>query len=39
MPAYTAKVLTDAEITDVYAYLETVPEPRPWQSIPLLSVK
>ena len=28
MPPYTAKVLSDAQIDDVYAFLKTIPAPR-----------
>src|SRR5580658_2817464 len=27
MPAFTAKVITDAELTDIYAYLKSIPAP------------
>jgi mono/diheme cytochrome c family protein len=36
MPPYTAKVLTDAEVSDIYAYLQSVPKAPPLASIPLL---
>ena len=36
MPPYTAKVISDAEIADIYAYLQTIPEPPKVDSIPLL---
>jgi ubiquinol-cytochrome c reductase cytochrome c subunit len=36
MPPYTAKVLTDAELTAIYAFVEARPAPRPVESIPLL---
>jgi mono/diheme cytochrome c family protein len=39
MPVYTSKVLSDAELADIYAYLKTMPQPRPWQGNPLLNVK
>jgi len=35
MPPYTAKVMSDAELTDVWAYLMTIPEPA--KNIPLLN--
>lgn len=34
MPPYTAKVLSEAELADVYAFLQSVPEPP--KNIPLL---
>jgi mono/diheme cytochrome c family protein len=37
MPPYTPKVLSDAEIDDIYAFLKTIPAPRPVKDIPLLN--
>jgi mono/diheme cytochrome c family protein len=37
MPPYTAKVLSDAEIDDIYAFLKTIAAPRPVKDIPLLN--
>jgi mono/diheme cytochrome c family protein len=36
MPPYTSKVLSDAEIADIYAFLRSVPQPPAAASIPLL---
>ena len=36
MPPYTTKVLTDANLSDIYAFLESLPKPAPAASIPLL---
>ena len=36
MPPYTAKVLSDSEIDDIYAFLKSIPAPPPVESIPLL---
>jgi hypothetical protein len=36
MPPYTAKVLSDSELADIYAFLRSVPKPPNAQSIPLL---
>jgi len=36
MPPYTAKVVTDQELADIYAFLLTVPLPPAVNSIPLL---
>ncbi len=36
MPAFTEKVVTDAELTDIYAYLRSVPPPKAIKDIPLL---
>src|SRR5579864_7652951 len=37
MPPYSAKVLSDAELTDIHAYLESIPAPPPAKSIALLN--
>jgi ubiquinol-cytochrome c reductase cytochrome c subunit len=36
MPIYTSKVLSEADLADIYAYLESVPQPVPVARIPLL---
>jgi mono/diheme cytochrome c family protein len=36
MPAFTEKVVTDAELTDIYAYLKSIPPPKAVKDIPLL---
>ena len=36
MPPYRATVLTDQEIADVFAYVQTFPAPEPVETIPLL---
>ena len=36
MPPYTSKVMSDAELTDIYAFLQSLPEPPKVQDIPLL---
>jgi mono/diheme cytochrome c family protein len=36
MPPYTPKVLSDAELIDIYAYLQSVPKPPDVNSIQLL---
>lgn len=36
MPAYRAKVMSDAELADVWVYLKTIPESPPAKSIALL---
>jgi len=36
MPPYTVKVVTEAQLADIYAFLRTVPQPPPVDSIPLL---
>ena len=36
MPAFTDKVISDSELTDIYAYLKTFPTPTPAKDIPLL---
>lgn len=37
MPAFTEKVMSDQELTDVYAFLKTIPPPKPSKDIPLLN--
>ena len=37
MQPYTAKVMSDAELADVYAYIKTLPDSPAAKSIPLLS--
>jgi mono/diheme cytochrome c family protein len=36
MPPYTAKALTDATLADIYAFLQSLPAPKPVDTIPLL---
>jgi len=36
MPAYTDKVITDQELTDIHAYLQTMAKAKPAKDIPLL---
>jgi ubiquinol-cytochrome c reductase cytochrome c subunit len=36
MPPYTAKVVSDQELADIYAFLAAIPLPPPIDSIPLL---
>ena len=37
MPPYTVSVLSDAELADIYAFLESIPEPPAVDSIPALN--
>jgi ubiquinol-cytochrome c reductase cytochrome c subunit len=37
MPPYTSKVASNAELTDIRAYLASVPAPPPVKNIPLLN--
>jgi mono/diheme cytochrome c family protein len=37
MPPYTNKVVSDAELADIRAYLASIAEPPPAKSIPLLN--
>jgi ubiquinol-cytochrome c reductase cytochrome c subunit len=37
MPPYTTKVMSDAELTDIHAWLEAIPAPPAVSSIPLLA--
>jgi ubiquinol-cytochrome c reductase cytochrome c subunit len=36
MPPYTAKVISDADIADIYAFLQSLPDPPKADTIPLL---
>jgi mono/diheme cytochrome c family protein len=36
MPPYSPKVLTDAQLGDIYAYIKTLPDAPPAKDIPLL---
>ncbi len=37
MPPYTSKIVTDAELADIYAFLESLPQPAAVKNIPLLN--
>ena len=37
MPAFTEKVMPDRELIDVYAFLKTIPPPKPSKDVPLLN--
>ena len=37
MPPYTQKVLSDQELVDIYAYMQSVPKGPDFKTIPLLS--
>ena len=37
MPAYTDKILSDRDLTDIVAYLRSLPAAKPVKDIPLLS--
>ena len=37
MPAFSDKVITDQELTDIHAYLKTMPAPKAAKDIPLLN--
>ena len=39
MPAYTPKVMSDADLTDVWAYLKSIPDSPAAKDIPLLNRK
>lgn len=36
MPAFTEKILSDQELTDIYAYLKSLPAAKPVKDVPLL---
>ena len=37
MPAYTDRILSDQQLTDIYAFLRSLPAARPVKEIPLLA--
>lgn len=37
MPAFSEKVVSDQDVADIYAYLKTIPPPKPVKDIPLLN--
>jgi mono/diheme cytochrome c family protein len=37
MPPYTSKVVSDRELADIYAFLQSLPQPPPAKSIPILN--
>src|SRR5438445_2717535 len=37
MPAFTEKILSDRELTDIYAYLKSLPPPKAQRDFPLLT--
>jgi mono/diheme cytochrome c family protein len=37
MPPYSEKVLPNADLQDIHAYLESIPKPKDYKSIPLLN--
>jgi mono/diheme cytochrome c family protein len=37
MPPFRAKMMSDQELADVYAYIKTFPDPKPVKDIPLLN--
>ena len=39
MPIYTPKVMSDAELTDIWAFLKSIPDPPAVTTIPILNDK
>jgi mono/diheme cytochrome c family protein len=37
MPPYQKEILSDADLADIHAYLQSIPKPRDYKSIPLLN--
>ena len=37
MPPYPEKILSDADLADIHAYLSSVPKPKDYKTIPLLN--
>ena len=37
MPPYREQILSDADLADIHAYLQSIPKPKDYKSIPLLA--
>ncbi|MGB6536932.1 MAG: cytochrome c [Xanthobacteraceae bacterium] len=37
MPPYRPEILSDSDLADIYAYLQSLPKPQPAKNIPLLN--
>jgi ubiquinol-cytochrome c reductase cytochrome c subunit len=37
MPPFHVEILSDSDLADIYAYLESLPKPKPAKDIPLLN--
>ena len=37
MPPYTSKVVSDQELADIYAFLQSIPQPPAAKSVPILN--
>ena len=37
MPPFHVEILSDSDVADIYAYLESRPKPQPVKDIPLLN--
>jgi mono/diheme cytochrome c family protein len=37
MPAFVEKILPDPQLADIYAYVKTLPAPKPVKDVPLLN--
>jgi mono/diheme cytochrome c family protein len=37
MPPYSEKILSNADLADIYAYLQSIPKPANYKTIPLLN--
>jgi ubiquinol-cytochrome c reductase cytochrome c subunit len=37
MPAFSAKMVSDAEVADIHAYLASIPKAADWKTVPLLN--
>ena len=37
MPPFHVEILSDSDLADIYAYLESLPKPRPAKDVPLLN--
>ena len=37
MPAYSEKVMSEKQIADIYAFVQSLPGPRPVKDVPILN--
>lgn len=37
MPSFSASILPDKDLADIYAYLQSIPAGKPYSQIPILS--
>ena len=37
MPPYEARIVTDGEVANIFAFVRSIPEPKPAKDIPILN--